>query len=172
MIEVRQNYHEDCEKGINEQLNLYHYAAHTALSIAWYLERGDVALPSESASAQSDFYVKMASRTARYQNLRGGRIILNAIAKPERDEWGSLLDASEALLALAKRVNEAALNLHKVASTHDDYHLEHEVKEHHLVPLANYILAISKDNTNLRRTGPGHGEFDAGQSLTAHKALS
>lgn len=54
------------------------------------------------------------------QNTRGGRIVLHDIKKPEHDEWGSGLDAMNAALALEKHVNQALLDLHKVAERHDD----------------------------------------------------
>ena len=40
--------------------------------------------------------------------------------KPDRDEWGSCVDAMQAALALEKSVNQALLDLHKVAASHGD----------------------------------------------------
>ena len=40
--------------------------------------------------------------------------------KPDRDEWGSGLEAMEAALALEKTVNQSLLDLHKVADGHGD----------------------------------------------------
>lgn len=40
--------------------------------------------------------------------------------KPDKDEWGSGLEAMEAALALEKAVNQALLDLHKVADSHGD----------------------------------------------------
>lgn len=40
--------------------------------------------------------------------------------KPDRDEWGSGLEAMEAALHLEKTVNQSLLDLHKVADTHGD----------------------------------------------------
>ena len=42
------------------------------------------------------------------------------LQKPERDEWGSGLDAMQAALALEKNVNQSILDLHKLADTHGD----------------------------------------------------
>jgi ferritin heavy chain len=41
----------------------------------------------------------------KYQNLRGGRVVLQDIIKPVKDEWGSALEALQAALDLEKRVN-------------------------------------------------------------------
>lgn len=46
--------------------------------------------------------------------------MLQPIAKPTRDEWGTGLDAMQEALALEKKVNEALLNLHKVSDKHVD----------------------------------------------------
>jgi len=44
----------------------------------------------------------------RYQNKRGGRIVLQPIAKPTRDEWSSPLEAITAALELEKTVNQVS----------------------------------------------------------------
>lgn len=43
--------------------------------------------------------------------------------KPERDEWGSGLDALECALQLEKSVNQSLLDLQKMASEHNDPHV-------------------------------------------------
>ena len=40
--------------------------------------------------------------------------------KPDRDEWGTGLDAMQVALALEKSVNQSLLDLHEVASSHND----------------------------------------------------
>jgi ferritin heavy chain len=47
--------------------------------------------------------------------------------KPERDEWGTGLEALEAALQLEKTVNQALLDLHKISSEHGDPHVSKEV---------------------------------------------
>lgn len=59
----------------------------------------------------------------KFQNDRGGRVVLQDVKKPAQDEWGSGLDAMEAALKLEKTVNQALLDLHKVADTHGDFHV-------------------------------------------------
>merc|ERR1719232_375598 len=55
--------------------------------------------------------------------MRGGRVVFQDIAKAKSDDWGSALAAVEASLELEKNVHESLLELHKVASTHDDAQL-------------------------------------------------
>ena len=40
--------------------------------------------------------------------------------KPDRDEWGSGLDAMQVAMALEKSVNQSLLDLHEVAGGHKD----------------------------------------------------
>lgn len=42
------------------------------------------------------------------------------LQKPQHDEWGTGLEACKAALDLEKHVNQALLDLHKVADTHND----------------------------------------------------
>lgn len=42
------------------------------------------------------------------------------VQKPDRDEWGTGLDAMQVALGLEKSVNQALLDLHAVADSHKD----------------------------------------------------
>ena len=59
----------------------------------------------------------------KFQNDRGGRIVLQDIKKPAKDDWVSGIDAMQAALELEKTVNQALLDLHKVADKHGDFHV-------------------------------------------------
>lgn len=50
-------------------------------------------------------------------------VLLYVWQKPERDEWGSGVEALECALQLEKNVNQSLLDLHKVASDHNDPHV-------------------------------------------------
>ena len=47
-------------------------------------------------------------------------ILLSVSQKPDRDEWGTGLDAMQVALQLEKTVNQSLLDLHKVADGHGD----------------------------------------------------
>ena len=70
----------------------------------------------------------------KFQNQRGGRIILANIQCPEKGEWGTPLEAMEAALALEKKVNQALLDLHKIATNDNDYRATLRSELHHLRP--------------------------------------
>lgn len=45
------------------------------------------------------------------------------LQKPDRDEWGSGVEAMQCALQLEKNVNQALLDLHKIASEKGDPHV-------------------------------------------------
>jgi len=157
----RQNYHEECEAGVNKQINMELYASYVYQSMGWYFDRDDVALPGftkffkESAKEEREH----AEELMKYQNQRGGRIVLQDIKKPERDEWGSGLEAMQSALALEKHVNQSLLDLHKLAGSHEDAHMTDFIEEHYLDEQVKSIKTISDYVTNLKRVGPGMGEY-------------
>ncbi|XP_073256489.1 soma ferritin-like [Porites lutea] len=127
----RQNYHEECEAGINKQINLELYASYVYLSIAYHFDHDDVALPGfhKFMLKQSDEEREHARQLMKYQNERGGRIVLQDIKKPEKEDWGCGLEACQAALDLEKHVNQALLDLHKTADSHGDpqaYHFDRD----------------------------------------------
>ncbi len=95
--QVRQNYKEESEKGVNDQINLELYAFYTYLSMSYYFDRDDVALPGFSKYFKDSAHEELehAEKLMKFQNDRGGRILLTDITKPAKDEWGSGLDAME-----------------------------------------------------------------------------
>ncbi len=163
----RQNYHEECEAGINKQINLYFYAEYALRSISFHFDRDDVALPVfDYFQSVAGFFGMQANKLAEYQNLRGGRIVLQDIKKPERDEWGTLLESMQTQLDLNKHVNQALLDLHKIGQKHGDTHMEEHVSSAHLVAMADIMLQTSKHITNLKRVGPGLGEYEFAERLS------
>merc|ERR1712004_513480 len=87
LSQCRQNYHQDCEAGINKQINLELYASYVYQSMYFYFDRDDIALPgfakffndsSKEERAHAEILMK-------FQNQRGGRIVLHAIADSHKD---------------------------------------------------------------------------------------
>uniref|UniRef100_A0A3B4F5N9 Ferritin n=2 Tax=Pundamilia nyererei TaxID=303518 RepID=A0A3B4F5N9_9CICH len=71
--------------------------------------------------------------------------------KPERDEWGSGLEAMQCALQLEKKVNQALLDLHKLASQHYDPHLCDFLESHYLDEQVKSIKKLGDHITNLTR---------------------
>lgn len=157
----RQNYHSECEAGVNKQINLELYASYVYQSMSFYFDRDDVALPgfAHYFKKSSDEEREHAEKLMKFQNQRGGRIVLQQIQKPERDEWGTGLEAMQAALALEKNVNQSLLDLHTLSDTHGDAQFSDFIEAHYLTEQTEAIKEISDRITNLKRVGPGLGEF-------------
>lgn len=157
----RQNYHSDCEAGVNKQINLELYASYVYLSMSYYFDRDDVALKgfAKFFKENSDEEREHAQKLMKFQNQRGGRILLQAVQKPERDEWGSGLEAMQAALALEKNVNQSLLDLHSLADTHGDHQFSDFIEANYLTEQTEAIKDLSDKITNLKRVGTGLGEY-------------
>lgn len=158
---IRQNFHPDTEAGINKQINMELYASYVYQSMAWYFDRDDVALENfhEYFKEQSKEEREHAEKFMKLQNQRGGTIKLADIQRPPKDQWGSPLEALEEALALEKKVNQALLDLHAVGTNHGDAHFCDFIESEFLGEQVEAIKQISGYITNLKRVGPGLGEY-------------
>ena len=163
----RQNFHENSEAAINKQINMELYASYVYQSMAYYFDRDDVAHKGfhKFFKESSEEEREHAEKLMKYQNKRGGRVVLQDIPKPEKDEWGTGLDAFTTALNLEKSVNEALLGLHKVADTHNDAQMMDFLEGEFLKEQVDAIKEISDHITNLKRVGPGLGEWHYSQKL-------
>jgi len=159
--QCRQNYHAESEAGINRQINMELYASYCYQSMAFYFDRDDVALPGfakffkESSKEEREHAEKLMA----FQNKRGGRIVLQDIKKPDRDEWGCGLDAMQVALGLEKSVNQSLLDLHKVADSHGDAQMTDFLEGEFLKEQVDAIKDIGDKISNLKRVGTGLGEY-------------
>ncbi len=89
---------------------LSRYASYVYLSMYTYFSRDDVALPgfAKMFKKNSDEEREHATKLINYQNMRGGRVVFQDIAKPNKSEWESPLEAVEAALELEKTVNQVS----------------------------------------------------------------
>lgn len=159
--QCRQNYHTECEAGINRQINMELHASYVYQSMAYYFDRDDVALKgfAKFFGKASSEEREHAEKLMKFQNQRGGRIVLQDIKKPDRDEWGTGLDAMQVALALEKSVNQSLLDLHEVAASHNDAQMTDFLEGHYLQEQVQSIKEIGDHVTNLKRVGPGLGEY-------------
>ena len=162
--QVRQNYHTDCEAAINRQINMELTASYVYLSMSCFFDRDDVALEhcSKFFKEQSHEEREHAEKLMKFQNKRGGRIFLQDIKKPERDEWGNVLEAMMCALELEKTVNRSLLDLHNLATEKADPHLCDFLESHYLEEQVEAIKKLGDYITNLKRVGApqnGLGEY-------------
>ncbi|KAL3883536.1 hypothetical protein ACJMK2_029792 [Sinanodonta woodiana] len=157
----RQNYHAESEAAINKQINMELYASYVYQSMSYYFDQDDVALKgfAKFFKKSSEEEREHAEKLMKYQNKRGGRIVLQDIKKPDRDEWGTGLDAMEVALDLEKSVNQALLDLHKVAESRGDPQMMDFIEHEYLEEQVSSIKELCDHITNLKRVGPGLGEY-------------
>jgi len=159
--QVRQNYHEEVEAAVNKQINLELHASYVYLSMAYFFDRDDVALPGchkyfkEESSEENGH----AQRLMKYQNQRGGRVVLRDVSRPANNDWTSPLKAFEAALSLEKTVNQSLLDLHQLGGTHNDPQLCDFLESHYLTEQVEAIKKLGDFITQLKRVGTGLGEY-------------
>ena len=102
----------------------------------------------------------------KFQNKRGGSVLLKDVQRPDKDEWGTGLDALQTALALEKTVNQALLDLHGVAGKHNDANLSDFLESEFLNEQVDAIKELGDKITQLNRAGPaGLGEYLFDQKL-------
>ncbi|XP_071954776.1 soma ferritin-like [Antedon mediterranea] len=165
----RQNYHEDEESAINKHINLDIYAAYTYLSLAFHFDRDDVALKGCFTFFKNNSSEKRenAMKLMKYQNKRGGRVVLNEISKPVKDEWGTALDAMNSAVDLQRHINQSWIDIHKTAVKHTDTHLMQFVATR-LTEQTEVLKQLADYVTSFKRVGPGHGEHAFDRELLSN----
>ncbi len=168
--QVRQNFSAEAENAINQQINMELTASYVYQSMRFYFDRDDIALPgfSEFYKYNSDEEREHAEKLMKYLNKRGGRVVLQNVAKPPKDEWGNGLNSLETALDLEKKVNDSLLALHALASTKNDAHLTDFLEEEFLDEQVESIKKLGDLITRLKRAGPtGLGEYLFDKDLKA-----
>ena len=75
------------------------------------------------------------------------------------DSWGSPLEAVQEALALERKVNESLLKLHSIAGANGDAQMCDFIETHYLTEQVEAIKKLADFVTNLKRVGPGIGEY-------------
>ncbi|XP_051572892.1 ferritin, middle subunit-like [Myxocyprinus asiaticus] len=155
--QIRQNYDRECEALINKIVNFELYASYTYTSMAYYFKRDDVALCgfAKFFKENSKEEREHAEKLMALQIKRGGRIVLQDIQKPERDEWDNGLTGMQCALQLEKKINQALLDLHKLSSEKGDPHLCDFLETHYLNQKVEDIKKLGDHITNLSKMGAG-----------------
>jgi len=166
MSAIRQNYSEACEAAINKQINMELYASYVYQSMTYHFDRDDIALPGMFGffKKSSDEERDHAQMFMEYQNKRGGRIVFQDVKAPPV-QWDSHIHALEEALALEKKVNEALLALHRIASDQNDAHLCDFLESNFLDEQVQAINEIGKLVVNAKRCGEGLGVYQFDKNI-------
>jgi len=152
-MSTRQDFSPDVEAAINKQINTELYASYTYLSMAHHFDRFDRHLPgfSKFFMKAHEEENKHAQMLMKYQNMRGGRIKLNHIEKPCKDDWDTGLAAMKTALALEKRVNRDLFDLHAVAASRNDNQCQDFIEGNFLNEQVESIKEIANFVNTLNR---------------------
>jgi len=159
--QVRQNFAQESEAAINKQINLELYASYVYQQMAYHFNRDDVALSGfeKFFKESSDAERGHAEKLMKYQNTRGGRVILQDVKKPDKQEWSSGLEAMQAALQLEMTINQSLLDLQAIAARQNDHQFCDFLETEYLAEQVESIKKIADYVTNLKRVGPGLGEY-------------
>ncbi|KAL1455033.1 hypothetical protein WDU94_009154 [Cyamophila willieti] len=160
--QVRQNFHAETEEKINKQINLELYASYVYLSMSAHFNRDVVALHgiSKFFKHASEEESEHAQKLIDYLNKRGGTLKLADVKAPARQEGGNPTEeAFSHALQLEKDVNQALLDLHLLASGHNDANFADFLESEFLQEQVDSIKTLADLLTNVRRVGEGLGIF-------------
>ncbi|KAM9837579.1 ferritin, lower subunit [Aulostomus maculatus] len=150
---VRQSFHSDSEADINRLINVKLSASYTYLALGMYFDRNDVALENFSSFflERSRKEQEQVEKLLEYQNMRGGCIFFQTIAKPSRGDWKDGLDAMAFSLDYQKGLNTILLQIHQKAGNHTDPHFcdfldKHFVADSHdtMKKLGDYVGSLTR----------------------------
>lgn len=170
--QIRQNFTQEVELAVNQQINMELNASYVYQSMAFHFDRDDVALHgfSKYFSENSEEEREHAEKLMKYINKRGGKVLLCDVKKPLKDEWGTGLQALETALDLEKKVNQSLLDLQRLASHNGDAHLADFIEEEYLGEQVDHIYELGQLITRLKRAGPGLGEYIFDKDLKSSSA--
>lgn len=158
---IRQNFDQLSEDAINKQINMELHASYVYLALAYQFDRHDVALKGffHFFKSNSDEEREHAQKFMKYLNERGGDIKLEPIKSPSKYNFTTGLEAMTAALELEREVNDSLIYLHELAAKVGDPHLSDFLEEEFLDEQVKSIKTIGDHITNLKRVGPGLGEY-------------
>lgn len=168
---ARQNYADESESAINEQINVEYNVSYVYHSLFAYFDRDNIALKglAKFFKESSEEEREHAEKLIKYQNIRGGRVVLHPITSPpsefEHSEKGDALYAMELALSLEKLTNEKLLHVHSVADRNNDPQLADFIESEFLYEQVKSIKKIAEYVTQLRLVGKGHGVWHFDQRL-------
>ncbi|XP_041023837.1 ferritin-3, chloroplastic-like isoform X2 [Juglans microcarpa x Juglans regia] len=168
---ARQGYSKECEAAINEQINVEYNVSYVYHAMFAFFDRDNITLkgPAKFFKESSEEEREHAEKLIKYQNIRGGKVLLHCIVTPpsefEDEEKGDALYAMELALALEKLTNEKLLSLHNVADCNNDPQMTEFIESEFLKEQVEAIKKISEYVAQLRMVGKGHGVWHFDQML-------
>ncbi|CAG0899246.1 unnamed protein product, partial [Cyprideis torosa] len=157
---IRQNFDGECERAINEQINMELTAAYEYLVMTSFAGRDDVALTGlyDFFKDAADEETKHAFLLIEFLNKRGGKFKPAPIQSPAKTEFSSAVEMLQLALELEMKVNASLLNLHSLASDKNDPHLTDFLEENYLDEQVTAAKELSDLITKFSNAGEGLGQ--------------
>ena len=170
------NWSEECEKQVNEQINMEYWASYQYHLMWSYFDRSDVGLQNIASffKKSSEEEREHAHKLMEYQNLRGGKVILSTIPDVSLDFLNSnsnttsndVLLSFEKALSMEQTVYKSLMKLHKVAEENVDPQFTDFIEGNYLEEQVEALNMISKYVSQLKRIGnDGHGLWNFNQEF-------
>ena len=159
--QVRQNFGQESETAINQQIHLEFCAFYTYTSMGYYFDREDVSLQGfrEFLLKSADKEYENAKKLMSFQNERGGRIVFQGIEKPSKDEWGSGLEVMRVALALERQLLQSLLDMHKSAGSRGDAQMSDFIAANFIAQKTETVKQMGDRVTLLEKLQTDHGEW-------------
>merc|ERR1712051_1106706 len=141
MSRIRQNYREETEALVNQQINIQLTASYAYQAMAAHFDRDDEA------------------------GLGYSKFVSQAVSRPSNMAWDSPLAAFQEALEQEKTVNESLLSTHRMAD--GDPHLCDLLEDKFLGGQVDTIREVSTWITKLKRVGAGLGYHIIDTEVTA-----
>jgi len=167
----RVNWDIKLEQALNDHINVEYTASYAYHALFSYFDRDTVGLAgfAKFFAEQSLEERGHAEEFMKYQNIRGGKVVLKPLAVPDMqfsrvDGTSDALYAFELALMLEKFVYRKLLDLHALGADCEDPQFCDEV-EKYLGEQVRAIKDMASYVAQIKRLGTGHGVWDLDKQL-------
>ena len=168
------NWSSFCEVILNTQINLEFWASYQYHLMLSYFDRSDVGLKkiAEFFKKSSDEEREHAHKLMEYQNMRGGKVVLEDIKNINLDflyvenAGNDVIASFKKALDMEQKVYAHLLQVHTVAEQRDDPQFADFIESEYLEEQVQALNEISKHISQLKRIGEdGHGVWNFAQEF-------
>ena len=170
------NWNPFCEKIVNDQINIEFWASYQYHLMWSYFDRSEVGLKkiAEFFKKSSDEEREHAHKLMKYQNMRGGKVVLNNIKNISLDYLNTENAGNDVIASFKKALDmeqivyKHLLQVHKAADDGKDPQFTDFIEGEYLGEQVEALNEISKYISQLQRIGEdGHGIWNFDQEFSS-----
>ncbi|CAF0724122.1 unnamed protein product [Brachionus calyciflorus] len=169
-VSIRQNFDETCESMLNQLINVVVTRNYNYHGVAYWFDRVDIGLVGFAQLFRlcASYNYNLTRKLMDYVVLRGGHVVLGDIPKPDTSLYTTPSDTLEYMIQSYKELNDLAISLHKMADENQDANLTDFLEAEIIRPVSKVIRRIGVLVANVRRAGPGLGEYQVNKHLKVY----